>query len=209
MIRRKTASVLIALGLMAFLLPQSGNCSNGQSEVLVPGDMVFMLELLSPISTKTNKKGDEFTCKVLSPSDFANAYVSGKITKVKGSGKATGKSEIALAFDHITMSDERRGVFSAQVTEVYDVVGSGEKGKADEEGTVTGKSTRKRDAVRIGVSTAIGAIVGGLLGGARGAVIGGAIGAGLGVTNTLSTKGPDLEFDKGTRFSVRTDARAH
>ena len=205
--RKKTTGLAAVIIYLLALVPPAAHGTSAMSEVFVPGDVEFKLELLSPISTQANKKGDEFTCRVLSPQEFANAYVSGRITKIKASGKVSGTSEIAMAFDRITMPDERTGKFSAQIVEVYDAVGAAQGGRADEEGRVSGKSTRKRDALKIGTATAIGAIIGGLLGGAQGAAIGGAIAAGLAITNTLKTKGPDLRFDQGAQFVVRTDKR--
>ena len=114
-----------------------------------------------------------------------------------------------LAFDTITLPDGRSGGFNATVVEVFDVVGAGEQGRADNEGVVRAKPTVKRDAVKVGTATAIGAIIGGILGGGQGAAIGAAVGAGIGVTSTLATKGPDLEFKQGTQFTVRSNAPAH
>lgn len=204
--RKITTLCFVTVLLLSCALPKAAT-SAIPDEVTVPGDAEFRLELLSPIGTATNKKGDEFTCRVLEPSEFANAYVTGRITKVKASGKAGGKSEIALAFDRITMGEERSGKFAAQVIEVYDVVEASNQGKADEEGVVKSKSVRKRSALKIGIATAIGAALGALIAGGRGAIIGGAIGAGLGVTNTMVTKGPNLNFEQGTQFVVRTDPR--
>ncbi|MEO0248000.1 MAG: hypothetical protein ABIN58_00370 [candidate division WOR-3 bacterium] len=181
---------------------QSGN------DVEIPGDTQFRLELLSPISTASNKKGDQFTCRVLEPSEYANAIVIGHIAKIKRSGNVKGKSEIALAFDSITLPDGHSGRFYAQITEVYDVVGAGKGGRADEEGVVQGKSLRKRDGITIGIASAVGAIVGGILGGKEGAVIGASIGAAIGVTTTLATKGPDMEFKDGAQFTVQTGTPA-
>jgi hypothetical protein len=186
------------------LVPQQSR-ARAEDEIRVPGNAIFTLELLSPISTDRNKKGDEFTCRVTAPREYSNAIVSGHISKLKGGGKANKKSEIALAFDAITMG-ERTGRFDAQVTEVYEVV-AGNKGQADEEGNVKGKSVRKR-AVKIGIAGAVaGAIIGGLLGGGKGAAAGAAIGAGAGVASSLAVDAPNLEFAEGTQFNVKTTGR--
>jgi hypothetical protein len=200
LISRLTVACLFTLAIL-------GVAGGGplKDETAVPANTIFTLELLSSISTATNKKGDEFTCKVVSPSEFSGAYVSGRILKIKASGKATGKSEIALAFDRITMPDERWGGFSGQIVEVYELAGAADSGRADSEGGLKAKSLRKRDALKITGTTLIGALIGGVIGGGKGAIIGGAIGAGLSVKNTLSTKGLDLDFKEGARFTVRTD----
>lgn len=202
----KSLCVAALIASLIVLLPRPAGAGGVEDEVRVPDNTIFTLELLSPISTERNKKGDEFTCRVLAPREYANAIVSGHISKLKSGGKANKKSELALEFDTITMG-ARSGKFDAQVTEVFEVV-AGDKGRADEEGNVKGKSVRKR-AVKIGVAGAVaGAIIGGLLGGGKGAAAGAAIGAGAGVASTLAVDAPNLEFSEGTQLNVKTTGRS-
>jgi hypothetical protein len=172
-------------------------------ELPIPPNLKLSVELLSPVSTATNKKGDKFSCKILTPAEYAGAIVEGHIRNLKGSGKANKDSNIDLAFEKVTLSDGRSADFSATVLEVFDVVNAGSGGRADNEGTVRNKSTTVKTSVK---RAAAGALIGGLIGaavaGGQGAAIGAAIGAGLGVTTTLATKGPDLEFKEGTQFTV-------
>jgi hypothetical protein len=205
---RRTLSVVLVIAAIVMWVPQPLHCSVAVGVPDVPGETIFRLELLSPLSTATNQKGDKFDCRVLEPTEFAGAIVSGQITKLKRSGKVDGKSEMVLAFGMITLPEGATQHFGAQVVEVYDVAGAGDQGKADEEGIVKGRSTHKRDALKIGAGAAIGAIIGGILGGPKGAAIGGAIGAAFGATTVLSTRGPDLEFKQGTQFTVRSDKRS-
>lgn len=200
--RDRTLAALITLTLITLALPTQTPGQNGAGDITVPKDTVFALELLSPISTETNKKDDKFDCKVLSPVKYAGAVVSGHLRKVKASGKGTGKSEIDLAFDTITLADGRTGSFSAQVKEVNDVANASAQGVADPEGTVTGKSKIKIGVKRALIGAGIGAGIGAALGGTKGAAAGAAIGAGVGVTSTLATEGPNLEFKTGTQFTV-------
>lgn len=209
MLFKRCAILTVIIACLILSLPQKGYSQQERQEILVPANLKFSLELLSPLSTATNQKGDKFNCKVLSPVEYVGAVVSGYIRKAKRSGKEKGRSEMDLAFDTITLPDGRTGGFNGTVVEVFDVVGAGEQGRADNEGTVKGKSTVKRDAVKIGAAAAVGAIIGGILGGGQGAAIGGAIGAGLGVTSTLATRGPDLEFKQGTQFTVATNGPVH
>ena len=206
--KRIKSSFVIAV-TVALLLPLSsvGYCYQNDT-VSVPPSTEFQLELLSPISTQTNKKGDEFSCRVISPPGYENATVSGVITKLKSSGKVKGKSEIAFAFTKITLADGRSGKFVAQIKEVYDVVDAANSGQADPEGKVKGKSLVKRNVKRAVAGAAIGALIGAALGGGQGAAIGAGIGASVGMASTLSTKGPNLEFKTGSRFTVETGSRA-
>ncbi len=176
-----------------------------QEALFIPGNLHFSLELLSQLSTASSQKGDKFSCKVLAPVEYLGAVVEGHVRKSKRSGKEKGKSEMDLAFDTITLTNGTSGVFNATVAEVFDVTGAADQGRADSEGTLNGKSTIKRNAIKIGVGTALGAIIGGLLGGGKGAAIGAAIGAGVSATTTLAQRGPDLEFKRGTQFTVITN----
>lgn len=193
---------LIACVLVAFTTTQGFT----QQELLIPAKTKLSLQLLSPVSTASSKKGDKFSCKILTPAEFAGAIVEGHVRSVKRSGKADKESKIDLAFDRVTLADGRTANFSATVVEVFDVVNAGDQGRADNEGTIRNKSTAVKTSIkRAATGALIGAIVGGAIAGGQGAVIGAAIGAGVGATTTLAMKGPDLEFKTGTEFTVQTD----
>ena len=203
---RPTCSGTI-LKLIVFVLA-SFTIANGfdQPELLIPANTKVSLQLLSPVSTATSKKGDKFNCKALTPVEFAGAVVEGHVRSVKRSGKADKESKIDLAFDRVTLPDGRMANFSATVVEVFDVVNVKDQGRADNEGTIRNKSTAVRTSIkRAAVGALIGAVVGGAIAGGQGAAVGAAIGASVGVTTTLATKGPDLEFKTGTEFTVVTD----
>lgn len=202
---KKFLSLAFTFMFLMLNMPVQAFGGGDSDDVLVYGDTTFALELLSPISTKTNRKGDKFDCKVLSPVQYAGAIVSGHISKVKNAGKANGKSAIELSFDTITLTDGRVGNFTAQVQEVNDVKNASAEGVADNEGTVKGKSRIKVGVKRAVVGALIGAGIGALLGGAKGAAAGAAIGASVGLTSTLATEGPNMEFNTGTQFTVVTN----
>lgn len=204
---RPTYAAQTILKLVVFLF-LSLSVANGfnQSQLLIPVKTKVSLQLLSPISTATSKKGDKFTCKVLTPIEFAGAIVEGHVRSVKRSGKADKESKIDLAFDRVTLTDGRAANFSATVIEVFDVINARDQGRADNEGTIRNKSTAVKTSVkRAAVGALIGALVGGAIAGGQGAAVGAAIGASVGATTTLAMKGPDLEFKTGTEFTVETD----
>jgi hypothetical protein len=179
-----------------------------QNDVTIPSNATFKLQLLSPISTANNKKGDKFNCLVVAPDEFKESTVEGRITKLKSGGRAGKTSEIGLAFSSITMPDGRAAKFDGQVMEVYDVVNAAGQGRADQEGQVAGKSTRKRTLKRSVAGALIGGILGAIVGGGQGAAIGAAVGAGLGATTALSEKSPNIEFSEGTLLDVKTAGRS-
>jgi len=178
--------------------------SSGRAAV-IPDGIEMKIRLSSQISTKTNREGDKFTAVVLDPSDYAEAIVEGHIAKLNESGKATGKTELALAFDSIRLRDGRSGRFAAQVEKVYQ---SESVKTVDEEGNVETSSRTKDTATRGIGGAALGAIIGGIAGGGKGAAIGAAIGAGVGAGSVFVQGGKELVLDPGTEILIRSAAPA-
>ena len=161
---RLTYSPSSILKLVVFVLA-SLTVANGfnQMDVLIPANTKVSLQLLSPISTATSKKEDKFSCKVLTPIEFAGAVVEGHVRSVKRSGKADKESKLDLAFDRVTLTDGRTATFSGTVIEVFDVVNVKDQGLADNEGTIRSKSTTVKTSIK---RAAAGALIGALVGGA-------------------------------------------
>jgi hypothetical protein len=167
----------------------------------VPNDLKMMLRLTSTINTKTNQRGDRFTATVVEPQEFAGATVTGHIAQLKRSGRVTGKTELSLAFDSITMRDGRTGDLRAEVT---DLVASESVKSVDEEGNIETASRTKDTAIRSGGGAALGAIIGAIAGGGKGAAIGALIGAGVGAGSVFVQGDKDLILEPGTEMEIRT-----
>ena len=176
-----------------------------RGEVYVPDGVELKIRLTSPISTKTNREGDTFTATVLDPSEYADATITGHIAKINRSGKATGKTEMALAFDSITLRDRRSGRLDAQVERVYE---SETVKTVDEEGNVESGSRGKDTAIRGAGGGALGAIIGGIAGGGKGAAIGAILGATVGAGSVFVQGGKDLVLDTGTEVLIRSNGRS-
>jgi hypothetical protein len=190
-------------------LPQSApptETRDNRREAIVVRDGIQMkIRLQTPISTKANREGDQFTAIVLDPSEYADAVVTGHIARLKSSGKMTGKTELVLAFDQIELRNGTRGRFAAQVEKVYETDSVKE---VDEEGNVVSGNRTKDTAVRTGGGAALGAILGGVIGGGKGAAIGAVIGAGAGAGSVVYQGSKDLQLDPGTEMLIRTAAPA-
>ncbi|HEV2762635.1 MAG TPA: hypothetical protein VGV38_06540, partial [Pyrinomonadaceae bacterium] len=78
---------------------------------------------------------------------------------------------------------------------------------SDNEGGVTGRSNRKRDAVFIGGGAATGALIGAIAGGGKGAAIGAILGGGLGTGARVYEREQDAEVKSGTEFGVILNQR--
>lgn len=174
-----------------------------RDRVVIRDGIEMKIRLQTPISTKTNREGDRFTAVVLDPSEYSDAIVTGHIAKLTKSGKLTGKTELALAFDSIELRNGQRGRFAAQVERIYE----SEKVKTvDEEGNVETTSRTRDTAVRTGGGAVLGAIIGGIAGGGKGAAIGAAVGAAAGAGSVIYQGTKDLELDPGSEMLIRTAA---
>ena len=112
----------------------------------------------------------------------------------------TGRTEMALDFDAVTLRDGRSGPFQAQIEKVF----ATESVKSvDEEGNVESASKTKETEIRAIGGAVLGAIIGGIAGGGKGAAIGAAIGAGAGAGSVYVQGDKDLILDPGTQMMVR------
>lgn len=167
----------------------------------IPRGTEMKIRLENEIDTKESKDGDRFTAIVLSPSNYADATIEGHIAKIDKSGKLSGKTELALAFDRIRLKDGRSATIDAQVVKVY---GEDSVKEVDEEGNVKSGSKGKTTAVRTGGGAALGAIVGGIAGGGKGAAIGAAVGAAAGAGSTYIQGSNKVKLESGTEILIKT-----
>ena len=171
--------------------------------VFVPANIEMKMRLTSSINTKSDHEGGRFTAVVLDPGDYADGTVEGHIAALKRSGKATGKTELSLAFDTLRLRDGRTFRLAGQVVRVYE---SETVRTVDEEGNVQSGSRTKDTATRGVGGAAIGAIIGAITGGGKGAAIGAIIGAGAGAGSVFIQGDRDLILDPGTEILIRTAA---
>jgi hypothetical protein len=173
--------------------------STGQVDI--PPDTELRLKLTSPIETKNNRVGDRFTATVIMPAAYEGATIEGHIATLKRSGRVTGKTELALAFDQIILSDGRQGPLQADLQKILE---SETVKKVDEEGRVESGSRSRDSQVRGGVGAAAGAVIGGIAGGAKGAILGAILGGAAGVGTVYIEGDKDLILDPGTEMIIRT-----
>jgi outer membrane lipoprotein SlyB len=167
----------------------------------VPNGTELRIRLSTPISTKTGRVGDTFKATVVSPSTYESATVEGRIATLNKSGRVSGKTEMGLAFDTLTLSDGRQTRIDADLVKVYE---SENVKKVDDEGRVESGSRTRDSQVRGGVGAAAGAIIGGIVGGGKGAVIGLILGGAAGVGSVYVEGDKDLILEPGTEMVIRT-----
>src|SRR2546423_6703146 len=86
---------------------------------LVPVGTNLKIRLNDTLSSKESRTGDRFTATAIDPVRFSEATVRGHIRSILKSGKVQGRTTMNLAFDSITLPDERHGVLHGYVTKVY------------------------------------------------------------------------------------------
>lgn len=170
----------------------------------VPADTIIRVRMDSELNSKTARVGDRFSATVTEPVYGGNgvevvpvgSQVWGRVTAVKRAGRRT-PGNISVSFNQVELpSNTRYAINGSLASQDADDVND------DDEGTVEGKSQRKRDAVFIGGGAATGAIIGAIAGGGKGAAIGAIIGGGLGTAGRVYEKEGEAEVESGTEFGV-------
>jgi hypothetical protein len=113
----------------------------------------------------------------------AGSTLTGTVVEARGAGKVQGRGRVAFRFERITAHDEQH---SAR-TSVH---------------AAEAKSTKGKDAKKIGIGAGAGAIVGGIIGGGKGAAIGAGVGGGAGTGVVLATKGEEASVAAGAQVRV-------
>ena len=159
--------------------------------VEIPAGTVLEMELVDPLSSKTNKVGDVFTAKVINPVEMGGkavipegAIVQGTVTEAVSAKQMTGQALLTLQFDKVTLPGGESVPIQASLSE-------------------KGKKIGKRTAGIVGGSAAGGAVLGRIIGkDTKGAVLGAAIGAIAGTGVAASQKGQELKLPAGTGMAI-------
>lgn len=185
--------------------PREENVSppNDEDVIVIKKDTELILELEDAISTETNRVGDKFRAKVVSPIELTGMFVEGHISKMRKPGRVRRKAEMLLSFDRILVNDERWSNIAAILTEVLPVKSDNVR-KVDMEGTVESKVATRSDAARVGAAAGVGAIVGGTVAGPAGIAVGAGVGAALGVGSVVVVRGRHVNLNRLQQLRLRT-----
>lgn len=184
-----------------------GYSGTGTTTISTTGDFVvadgtqITAVLNNNLTTRDTRENDRFTMTVRSPSQYDGATINGYVTGVNRSGRITGRSEMILNFESITLRDGRTYRFSG-ITETVRTA-NGETIRVDNEGSVRDDNRTTTTAQRAGIGGAVGAIIGAIAGGGKGAAIGAIIGAGAGAGSVYVQGKDDLELLSGTEVTLR------
>ena len=157
--------------------------------IRVPVGTVLDVRLAEPMSTRTNKAGDDFAAildqdlvvdgKVVFP-EGTKAY--GTLLAAEGSGRAEGRAEMTITLTELRFREETYRIKTGNIT-------------------IQAEGPQGRDAKVIGGAAGVGALAGGIIGGKKGAAVGAVGGGGAGTATVLTTKGKEVEFQPEHKFS--------
>lgn len=195
-----------AMIVAAAIIPASGQTKKKKvTYYSIKAGTVFHVRLDKDISSKSAYVGQTFRNVIVDPVYSsggvelipAGSTMYGRVSSVKKASKDGKPGTIDVAFTSITLPNNRKATISGMLAEL-----ESDKSTVDNEGTVSGKTTKRRNLKFIGGGAAGGAIIGGLAGGGSGAAIGAGVGAAAGFIGKKLLKGKEAEVKKGTEFGV-------
>ncbi|MBI5280964.1 MAG: hypothetical protein HY858_04715 [Candidatus Solibacter usitatus] len=178
----------------------------------IPEGAHVLLRVINTVNTATAQVGDFVYMTTASPISVdgriavpVGTHVQGVVAHARRSGRVSGRAELAIRLETLTLHDGQVLKFSPKVASADS--GGTEQRASREEGTLKQGSDVGRDAVRVailaGTGTATGASIGHWTnGGWQGAGIGAGIGAGVGMATALLTRGREVELRAGSTLDV-------
>jgi hypothetical protein len=156
------------------------------------------------ISSETARVGDRFTTTVVDPVYAggvevipAGSIIGGRVTEVRRAARRSKAGVLGVSFISLQLPTGLSRAINGSLTDM-----SAETVTYDNEGQVSGRSSRNRNIVFIGGGTATGALIGAIAGGGKGAGIGAGVGAAAGVAGAYFSKGKEAVVRPGTEFGV-------
>src|SRR5271170_3788983 len=177
----------------------------------IPQGSHLLLRMENSLSTRTAKEGDYVYLRSASPISVdgqivvpVGSYVQGVVAETKRSGRVSGRAELAIRLETLTLTQGKVVKFAPHLSSV-DSGDSGQK-VAGKENVVEQAPTVGKDAARIAILAGTGASIGGIAARSwKGAGIGGAAGSAVGLATVLLTRGKEVELRQGSTLDVVFD----
>lgn len=146
----------------------------------------------SEISTKTAQEGDRFEASLANAiidEDWViarkGARVEGMVVSANPGGRVSGVASLAVKLTRLTLADGSTIALSTS------------------EFTREAKTTKGKDAAKIGIGAGVGAAIGAIAGGKKGAAIGAGAGGAAGTGAVLATRGDAAVIAAESQITVR------
>lgn len=144
------------------------------------------------ISSKTSRSGDVFVgslANAIVDGDWViarkGAQVEGVISNSDPGGRVKGVASLSLRLRSLQLADGRTVAISTS------------------QFVKEAKSSKKKDAVKIGIGAGIGAAIGAIAGGGKGAAIGAGVGGGGGAAAVMATRGDPAVIPSESQLNFR------
>ena len=176
----------------------------------IPKGTHVLLRMVNSITSRTARAGDQVYLRTASPiasSDRivvpVNSYVQGVVQSVERGGRISGRAELSLRLDTLTLPAGRTLRLSGGV---HSADAQGSSQKVEDEGAIRQGSDRGHDAARIVIVAGTGAALGAVVDrSVRGAAIGAGAGGAVGLATVMLTRGRDVELRQGATIDVILD----
>ncbi len=170
----------------------------------VSAGQTIRVRMNEKITSANARVGDTFTTTTVDPVYASGievipsgSIIVGRVTEVKKAARKSKAGMLGVSFTSLRLPNGSSRALNGSLTELSD-----ETVTYDNEGQMTGRSSKKRNVVFIGGGAAAGALIGAIAGGGSGAAIGAGIGAGVGIAGALLSKGKEAVVEPGTEFGV-------
>lgn len=161
-------------------------------------EMELQVELLNRVGTDTSRRGDPVSARIVAPEALQGSVVEGKVAESTSGARTRGQSVLSIDFDVLrhagTATPIRSRIASAAVGDGQTSVDGGGR-------VILRPPAPKPSPGTSGMGRALGGIAGG-----RGPRIGGAVDQAA--SAPASQGAPDLRFEAGARFTLRTSTRS-
>jgi hypothetical protein len=191
--------------------PQWSTVNNGSSSTTAQGNFYVAngtridATLRETVDTRSSKAGDRFTMDVTSPGQYRGAVIEGTVGEVSNSGRLSGRANISLDFETISMNGKTYQ-FAGLIESV--TAANGDTVSVNNEGSVRDSSQTTQTAIRTGIGAVLGTVIGAIAGGGKGAAIGAAVGGGAGAGSVIITGRDSIELGPGSAFRISASAPA-
>ncbi len=172
----------------------------------IPRGSHVLLKLINSVSTRTARTGDYVYMKTATPV-VANgqivvpvdSYVQGVVTESKRAGRVSGRAELALRIETLTLPSGK----VVRIAPHLNSVDSEDTDQKVKENGIRQGSSHGQDAGRIAETAGAGAAIGGLADRSwKGAGIGAGAGGAVGLATVLLTRGREVNLRQGSTVDV-------
>jgi hypothetical protein len=182
--------------------------SSAYAATEIPQGAHVGLRMVNSVSTRTAKEGDYVYMTTATPIAAGGrvivpvgSYVQGVVTKSVRSGRVSGRAQLAIRLQTLTLPTGSVIQIAPHLQSV-DSEGTTQKVDAKEDEIKQGGS-KEKDAERVAVLAGTGAALGGISDRSwTGAGIGAGVGTGVGLATVLVTRGREVDLRQGSMVDV-------